>query len=151
MNAFAPANPDFAATSRTSLARQAVMSRFGIEMTAIGAGTYELTMAWRADLTQQNDYIHGGIVSTLADSAADYACHTLVAASVDVLTVEYKINFLALAAGPPLIARGTVIRVGRTLLVGHADVYASAGDGSGDGAGESICVTLTETIMTRPG
>lgn len=42
----------------------------------------------------------------IADSAAGYAVMSLVAAPASVLTVEYKMNLVALADGEKLIAQG---------------------------------------------
>ena len=60
----------------------------------------------------------------IADSAAGYAAMTLVPANASVLTVEYKMNLLAPADGEKLIARGQVLRSGRTLIVTKAEVFA---------------------------
>ncbi len=60
-------------------------------------------------IEQQHGFVHGGIVGTIADSAAGYAAMTVVAASASVLTVEYKLNLVAPADGQRLIARGQVV------------------------------------------
>ena len=68
----------------------------------------------------QHGFVHGGIVGTIADSAAGYAAMTVVPASASVLTVEYKLNLVAPADGQRLSARGQVVRPGRTLIVTKA-------------------------------
>jgi uncharacterized protein (TIGR00369 family) len=78
----------------------------------------------------------------IADSAAGYAAMTLVAADASVLTVEYKMNLVAPADGDKLIARGKVVRPGRTLIVTQAEVFAVK-DGK-----ETLCALMQQTIMT---
>jgi uncharacterized protein (TIGR00369 family) len=92
-------------------------------------------------LTQQDGYFHGGVSGAIADSAAGYAAYSLTPPGTSVLSVEYKLNFVAPARGELLIARGQVIRAGRTLTVCRADVHVVR-----DGA-EIICATLLSTIM----
>lgn len=64
-----------------------------------------------------------GATSAIADSAGGYAALTLFDEDCDVLTVEYKINLLAPAAGDYLEAIGTVLNPGRTLTVCQLEVY----------------------------
>jgi uncharacterized protein (TIGR00369 family) len=70
--------------------------------------------------------VHGGIVGMIADSACGYAAYSLMPASASLVTVEYKINILAPAQGD-LVARGQVVRPGRTLSVTRAEVYSADG------------------------
>lgn len=81
----------------------------------------------------------------IADSAAGYAAMTMVAASASVLTVEYKVNLVAPADGEKLIARGQVVRPGRSLIVTKADVFA-VNDGT-----ETLCAIMQQTIMVMHG
>ena len=78
----------------------------------------------------------------IADSAAGYAAMTVVPAEASVLTVEYKMNLVAPADGEKLIARGKVVRPGKTLIVTQAEVFAVK-DGK-----ESLCALMQQTIMT---
>jgi uncharacterized protein (TIGR00369 family) len=81
----------------------------------------------------------------IADSAAGYAATTVVPADASVLTVEFKMNLLAPADGDKLIARGQVIRPGRTLIVIKAEVFALK-----DGR-ETLCALMQQTIMVMRG
>ena len=85
--------------------------------------------------------MHGGIVGTIADSAAGYAAMTVVPAGASVLTVEYKMNLVAPADGQRFIARGQVVRPGRTLIVTKAEVFAI------NDAKETLCALMQQTIM----
>lgn len=118
------ANPEYADRVRQSFARQPFMHFIGAEMTDVAPGSVEIRLPHKADLTQQHGFFHGGIVGTVADNACGYASFTLADVDSSVLTVEYKLNLMAPAAGEMLIARGRVLRPGRTLVVAQADVFA---------------------------
>ena len=123
----APLNPDFEARVRASFARQAAMTLIGARMVTVEPGRCVIELPSREDLTQQHGFVHGGVVGMIADSAGGYAGFTLMPADASVLTVEYKINMLAPAAGELLIATGEVLKPGRTLSIVRAEVVALQG------------------------
>ena len=125
---FIAANPDFADRVRDSFARQAAMRLIGARLTQVEPGRCVIELAVRDDLTQQHGFVHGGVVGMIADSAGGYAAFTLMPADASVLTVEYKINMLAPAAGDLLIATGEVLKPGRSVSIVRADVFAVQGD-----------------------
>ncbi|OLC39568.1 MAG: hypothetical protein AUH81_01255, partial [Candidatus Rokubacteria bacterium 13_1_40CM_4_69_5] len=92
-------------------------------------------------LGQQHGFIHGGIVASIVDTACGYAALTLAPADAEVLTVEFKINFIAPAEGERLFARGRVAKPGRTLSICAGDVVAVK-DGT-----EKLVATMLATIM----
>ena len=108
--------------ARSEFKEQEVMRTIGAKLNKAAPGEVEIELPFRHSLTQQHGYIHAGIVSTIADSACGYAAWTLSPPGSEVLTVEYKVNFLSPAKGSKLVARGRVIRQGRTLTVCAADV-----------------------------
>lgn len=138
-------DPRFAERVRASFQRQQAMVLIGASMPVIEAGYTEIHLPQKAEITQQHGYIHGGVVGMIADSAAGYAASTLTAHETGVLTVEYKLNLLAPAEGQLLIAEGSVIRYGRTLIVTKADVFAIK-DGK-----KTLCAVMQQTIMTLHG
>lgn len=138
-------DPQFAERVRDSFARQHAMSLIGATMPVVEAGYTEIHLPYKEDITQQHGYIHGGVVGMIADSAAGYAASTLTSHETGVLTVEYKLNLLAPAHGQLLIAEGSVIRYGRTLIVTKADVYA-VNDGR-----KTMCAVMQQTIMALHG
>jgi uncharacterized protein (TIGR00369 family) len=142
---FVACNPDFELRVRDSFARQAAMSLIGAQMTKVEPGRCTIELPVRDDLTQQHRYVHGGIVGMIADSAGGYSAFTLMPADASVLTVEYKINMLAPAQGERLIARGQVIKPGRTLSIVRADVVAVA-----NGA-ETLVAAMQQTLMVMHG
>ena len=122
----APADPQFASRIRASFGRQKAMALIGAALGMVEPGRVEVALPWRNDLTQQKGFIHGGIIGMIADTACGYAAFSLMPADCSLVTVEYKINILAPARGA-LIARGEVIRPGRTLTVTRGEVYAEDG------------------------
>ena len=119
-----PADPDYEARVRASFARQQAMAFIGAELALVEPGLVEIALPYRPELTQQHGFFHGGIVSTIADSAGGYAAFTLFPADSSILTVEYKINLVAPADGERLVARGRVLKPGRTLTICELEVAA---------------------------
>lgn len=137
-----PIDHNYAERVRRSFAAQRVMAFIGAELTKLQPGYCEIQLRFRPELSQQDGFFHAGIVSTIADSAGGYAGYTLMPADSRVLTVEYKMNLLAPARGENLIARGQVIRNGRTLVIAKADVGVVR-DGT-----ETPCATLLQTLIS---
>ena len=119
-------------------------------MTHVGPGEVTIELPFRDGLAQQNGFLHAGVVTAIADSACGYAAQTLMPSGKDVLTVEFKLNLLAPAAGDTFVARARVKKAGRTLSVVTADVFALR---EGDEE-ERLVATMQGTMMTvldRPG
>jgi uncharacterized protein (TIGR00369 family) len=121
---FKPRDPEWEAKVRASFARQTVMGTIGARIAALSPGMCEIELPYRRDLCQQHGYLHAGVTTMIADSAAGYAAFSLMPKNASVLTVEFKVNLMAPAAGERFLARGTVIKPGRTLLVAEAEVLA---------------------------
>ena len=122
----APADPHYVARIRSSFGRQKAMALIGASLTVVEPGQVEVALPYRDDLTQQKGFIHGGIIGMIADTACGYAAFSLMPADCSLVTVEYKINILAPARGS-LVARGEVLRPGRTLTVTRGEVYSEDG------------------------
>ena len=137
----APADPAFAERVRASFGRQKAMALIGARLTAIEPGATEIALAYREDLTQQKGFVHGGIIGMIADTACGYAAFSLMPAGSSLVTVEYKINILAPARGS-LVARGQVVKAGRSLTVTRAEVHAEDG---------KHIATMQQTLMMLPG
>ena len=134
-----PLNPSFARDVADSFARQPIMKLLGAGLSLVEPGVVEIALPYRADLLQQDGYLHAGIISTIADSACGYAAYTLMPAGSNVLSVEFKVNLLRPAQGEAFVARAEIIKAGRTLTVVRADVFALTGgqSASGDNAGNN--------------
>ena len=137
---------DFEGRVRTSFSRQKIMETIGAELTRVEAGTVEIEMAYRPDLTQQHGFLHAGIISTALDSACGYAAFSVMPASAAVLTIEFKVNLLAPGKGERFLFRGTVTKPGRTIVVADGQAYAYDGDGNA-----RLIATMTGTMMTVSG
>jgi uncharacterized protein (TIGR00369 family) len=120
-------NPGFAGAVRESFERQIFMGFLGATLERIELGEVDIALPYRGDLVQQNGYVHAGVISSIADSACGYAAYTLMPAGASVLSVEFKVNLLAPAAGDRFLAEGRVIRAGRTLTITRGDVYGLHG------------------------
>jgi len=92
----------------------------GAEITAFEQGNAELSLVIREELTQNFGFVHGGVLSYLADN-----CITFAAASVldKCVTSEYKINYVRPAIGEKLIARSTVLSSGKRQATCECKVY----------------------------
>ena len=139
---FVPRHPDFELRVRESFSRQRVMAMIGASLTRVEPGVVEIELGWREDLTQQDGYVHAGIVTTVLDSACGYAAFTLMPEDASVLSVEFKVNLLAPARGEKVRALAEVKRSGRTLTVCSADAFAD----------ETLCATMLATMisLTKP-
>lgn len=146
MSALQPANPAYEARVRDSFARQRAMELIGARLAAVAPGRVEIELPVREDLGQQHGFVHGGVVGMIADSAGGYSAFTLMPADASVLTVEYKLNMLAPARGECLLARGIVLRPGRSLTVVRADVWAVDAGGQ-----ETLVAAMQQTLMVMHG
>ncbi len=140
---FTPADPEFAARVRSSFERQRIMSTLGAQLERVAPGETDIALPFREDLAQQDGYLHAGVLATIADSACGYAALTLMRSGAGVLSIEFKINLLSPAIGIRAVARGRVIRPGRTISVCQADVVCV-----GHGRTETLVATMQGTMMS---
>lgn len=138
-------DPHFAERVRASFAKQHAMALIHASLPVVAHGSTEIHLPHWSGVEQQHGFVHGGVVGMIADSAAGYAAMTMVPASASVLTVEYKMNLVAPADGEQLIARGKVVRPGKTLIVTQAEVFAVK---NGE---EKLCALMQQTIMVMHG
>ena len=142
---FEPSDPDFQIRVERSFAEQAVMGLIEASLAAVEPGRVVIELPYRADLCQQDGFIHAGISSTIMDSACGYAAYTLMPADSRVLTIEFKINLLAPAAGEFFRAVGQVRKPGRSLFVAESELHAMTSEG------DRLVATMVGTLMTmRP-
>ncbi|KPF72534.1 hypothetical protein IP69_01090 [Bosea sp. AAP35] len=125
-----------------SFGKQSFMTTLGATLCHVAAGEVEIALPIAAHVSQQHGFVHAGAVASIADSACGYAALTLMPPGAGVLTAEFKINLLAPAAGERLIAKGRVVKAGRTLTLAMAEVFAVK-----DGA-TRLCALMTATCMT---
>ena len=142
MPSFAVQDPEFAESVRRSFDSLTLMRTVGARLQRVAPGEVEIDLPFRDDLTQHHGYIAGAVLTAIVDVACGYAAMTLMAAGASVLTIEYKVNFLLPAQGERMLARGRVIRPGRTVTVCSGDVIAFV-DGS-----EKMVATMLATMAT---
>jgi uncharacterized protein (TIGR00369 family) len=126
---------------RESFASQAFMTTLGAELSQVQRGAVEIHFPFSSSLTQQNEFVHAGAVTSILDSACGYAALSLAPHNHDVLSVEFKVNLLAPAIGEHFYARAQVKRAGKTLTVCAADAFAKK---KGE---EKLVATMLATIM----
>ena len=131
---------------RASFARQRVMATIGATLDAVEPGMVTISMPPNPALTQQHGYLHAGIIATIADSACGYAALSLMPDDAAVLSIEFKTNLLAPADGERFLARGRVIKPGRTIMVCDATVHAVRKGGE-----DKLVATMTGTMMVVQG
>src|SRR5687768_12917386 len=136
----APVDPAFEPRCRASFARQKAMALIGASLTVVEPGYVEIALPYRDDLTQQKGFVHGGIIGMIADTACGYSAFSLMPADCSLVTVEYKINILT-PARRSLVAKGQVVKPGRTLTIARAEVYADDG---------KHVASMQQTLMMLP-
>jgi uncharacterized protein (TIGR00369 family) len=141
---FEPKNPDYRAVATATFDSQPAMHSFGISIARLEPGEVDLTMPYSVAWTQQNGFVHAGVITAALDTACGIAAFTLMPANSDVLTVEFKTNLLAPAKGDRFVFRARVVKPGRTLTVCEAQAFAER-----EGA-ESLIATMTGTLMALP-
>ena len=144
-NASTARDPNFEARVRASFVKQKLMRTIGAVLEMVTAGAVDIRLPFREDLTQQHGFLHAGTIAAVADSACGYAALSLMPADAGVLSIEFKVNMLAPAKGEAIVARGEVIRAGRTIMVCRADVYSMIG------AEEKLVAAMQGTMMVVTG
>ena len=127
---FQPRDPGYAERVHASFALQQAMSLIGAELPVVEPGYTEIHLPFKAEISQQHGFIHGGVVGMIADSAAGYAANTLTPADTSVLTVEYKLNLVAPADGERLVARGEVVVIDDRLGVTMTEIIKTEETGA---------------------
>lgn len=100
------------------------MATLGARLERVAPGEVVIALPFRADLTQQHGFLHAGVGAAIVDSACGYAALTVMEPGAAVLSVEFKVNLLAPAAGTEFLAIGRVVRSGRTLVVCAGELHA---------------------------
>ena len=104
------------------------MTLIGAQIVDVRPGYCAIMIKPRPEISQQHGYVHAGIISAIVDAAGGYAGFSLFPKDSSVLTVEFKLNLLAPAAGERVLAEGHVVKMGRTLAITRGEVVAETGD-----------------------
>lgn len=108
---------------------QGLMRLLGADVVDAGEEFCTTEVPFSFGVTQLERNFHGAVIGAIGDNAGGYTALTLAPPGQEVLAVEYKVGFLALAFGEKLVARGEVVTVGRRLFVCRAEVSAVRGSG----------------------
>jgi len=136
-----PPDPDFETRVRTSFSQQGMLAALGAQIGLLRAGEVHLGAPFDARFTQQDGFLHAGIVTTLMDTACGYAAFTLMPAASRVLSVEFKVNLLSPARGERFRAEGRVIKAGRTITVCEGKLFSMQGEE------ETLCAIMQATMI----
>ena len=141
MTSFEPQHAEYTAAVNASFAKQGLMRALGVELARVEAGLCELRVPFSEAVSQQHDYFHGALIAATLDSAGGYAALTLMPPESEVLTAEYKVNFVAAAQGEELIARGRVVSTGHRITVTEAQAFCLQGGVA------TLCAVMLQSLV----
>jgi len=124
---------------KQSFGKQGLMETLKAKLTEIKRGQVKITCKFSEALTQQHGFFHAGVVTSIVDSACGYAALTMMPDNAEVLTIEFKINFMKPAKTDKLIAIGKVLQSGKTLTVCEGYIY--------DSKEEKLIAKMTATMI----
>ena len=130
----------------SSFERQGLMATFGARLVSVADGEVQIELPFTATLSQQHGYLHAGAVSSVLDIACGYAALTRAPSDHEVVTAEFKINFLRPAIGDRFLAVGKVQNAGRQLTVCTGEIHAFTGT-----AGKLIAIMQATVVNVRSG
>ena len=134
-------DPEFEQRVRDSFVRQQFMKTLGATLELVRPGEVLIALPFNAALTQQHGFLHAGVVASVVDSACGYAALSLMDPGAGVMSVEFKVNMLAPAAGNRFVALGRVVKSGRTITVCHGELRAVQAEG------EVLVAVMQGTMM----
>ncbi len=128
-----------------SFAKQSFMQLIGARLVSVGQGVVEISIERSPNLLQQHGFLHAGVLSAVLDSACGYAALSVMEPDAGVLSVELKTNMLAPAAGSRFLARGSVLKAGRTIVVCRGEAFTA------DGEPQKLVAAMQATMMSVKG
>ena len=133
---------DLVDRARGALHAQPFSVLLGTELMHVGADELTLRLPVRDELKQQHGFVHGGVISYLADNALTFA--GALALGPRVVTGEYKINYLRPARSGTLVARAHVVHAGRQQATCQCSVFVMEN-------GDERLVALAQGTVNRLG
>lgn len=129
---------------RESFAKQGLMQTLLASVTRVTTGEVEIVMPVSSAISQQHGFVHAAAIAAIMDSACGYAALTRMPEDVDVLAIEFKVNFVAPAVGSSIRAVGTVIKAGKTITLTSANAYAISSNN------EKLVAVMQATMIRKP-
>jgi len=125
-----------------SFARQGMMTHLEAKLLRVEQGEVEIALPYGDKVTQQQGGFHGGAMGAVADIAGGYAALTVLPEGMEVVTVEYKINFLSGHQEGELRAVGKVVKGGKRIVVASAEVFHLDPQGK-----KTLCAVMQQTLV----
>lgn len=144
MQEFIPRNPEYVRSVRESFATQGFLRLIGAELGEIRPGAVEVIVPWREELGQQHGYFHAGVIATAADIAGGYSAYSMLPEGWSMLSTEFKINLINPGIGERIIARGQLLKAGRTLFPARVDIFCE------QGGSEKLIAAFQMTLIGLP-
>jgi uncharacterized protein (TIGR00369 family) len=100
----------------------------GLELVETGEGSATVQMTATEDMANHSGFVHGGMISTLADSAMGRSLRTVKPGVVRAMSFDLKVNFInAAKIGETLRATGRVVHAGRRTMVATCRIEGKEG------------------------
>ncbi|MBX7108698.1 MAG: PaaI family thioesterase [Chitinophagales bacterium] len=131
---------DYKSRVQQSFDKQGLMKTLNAQLLSVEKGQVKIACEFSNGLTQQHGFFHAGVATSIVDSACGYAALTMMPDDKEVLSVEFKINFISPAKTDMLIAIGKVLQSGKTLTVCEGFVY--------DSKEENLIAKMTATMIS---
>jgi len=128
-----------------SLGRQGMMTHLDAQLLRVEKGEVEVALPFGDKVTQQQGGFHGGAIGALADIAGGYAGLTVLPEGMEIVTAEYKINFLSGHQEGELRAVGKVVKGGKRIVVTTVEVFHIDAQGN-----KSMCAVMQQTLVPVP-
>ena len=128
-----------------SFARQGMMQHWGAQLLRAEKGEVEVSLPYGDKVIQQQGAFHGGAIGALADIAGGYAGLTVLPEGMEIVTAEYKINFLSGHQEGELRAVGKVVKGGKRIVVTTVEVFHIDAQGK-----KSMCAVMQQTLVPVP-
>ena len=126
---------------------QGLMATLGARLVLVQDGEAHIALPFSPHLTQQQGFVHAGVVTSIVDNACGYAALTRSPPGCEIVTAEFKTNFLRPAMGQRFLAVGKVQNAGRMLTVCTGEVRAFAGEGPQ----YKVVALMQATMVNVPG
>ena len=101
------------------------ISNLKMKLGTVGAGAARVSIDFERRLGQVHGFMHGGVLASLADTAATYAANTLLYPERDAITVELKINYIAPLITKKAYAEAVILHSGGKTSVAEVKVFDS--------------------------
>lgn len=139
-------NPEYVASVKEALAQTPYFKLLSMTLTHMERGRTEFLIPAQEKHLNPHQGVHGGVIASLLDATCNWAAYSETESENAFTTVELKINYLAPAqAGQNLVAKGIVVKTGKSLGVGEARVTEEP-SGRLVGFGTATCMILDKPM-----